>query len=91
MDARDLALAGKASVDYAVVAVGPDGGVVGHDVRRAEVDIDDTTRARLLQSGLRLESRVTIAPGTCSLRVSVADAATGRAGSLWMDVSVPPG
>ena len=89
VDAHDLALAGKASVDYAVIAVGPDGGVLGHDVRRAEVDIDDTTRARLLQSGLHLESRVTLAPGTCTLRVSVADAATGRAGSLWMDVSVP--
>jgi VWFA-related protein len=88
-DGRDLDLGGTGGLDIAVIAVDRLGKIQGNDVRRVDLAFDPATRDRVLASGLRVQARVRVPKDTCTLRVAVADGASERVGSMWVDLAVP--
>lgn len=89
IDGRDVDASGHGTVDVAVVAVNASGAVKGSDARRLDLGLDADGLARIQKNGLRVQARVPVPADACVMRIAVADAATGRVGSLWLDVDVP--
>jgi len=89
VDGRDLDLSPSGALDVAILAIDAQGAVRGHDVRRIDLSVDASTRAGIVERGLRAQARVPVAPGVIGIRVAAADGAGPRVGSLWFDLDVP--
>jgi hypothetical protein len=73
----------------AVVAVDHLGTVRSQDVRRIDLALDSASLSRVRQFGLRIHTRLPLSEGVSALRLAVADPATQRLGSLWVDLETP--
>lgn len=89
LDGRDLDSSGRGALDVAVVSVNAGADVRGSDVRRVALDFNPDARAGMGTTGLRIQARVPIPREPCSIRIAVADVASGRVGSFWFDLDVP--
>jgi VWFA-related protein len=76
------------TLEMSYVAVGKQGKVADGKRDRVELSFKPETYRRVLEAGMRVQSRLELPPGSYQLRVAVRESG-GRTGSVFYDLSVP--
>lgn len=84
----DVARRGSAFLDFAVVALSPNGNTVARTWHRGELKLDPVRLAQAERSGLLYTLPVNLPAGAYKLRAGVRDSFTGRIGTVEIPVVV---
>ena len=85
----DLKLDSDRIVDLSYFAVDAKGNVLGAKTSNLTLNLNAETRRRIGQSGVRIFSRLNLAPGRYQLHVAANDGQGGNVGSVICDLDVP--
>jgi VWFA-related protein len=93
-DGRDINFAdvdGKFVNDFelSVIALDASGKVRGGDRNLLNMGLKADTRQRVVENGLRMQTRIEVPPGRYQLRAAARESGAGRIGSLTLDLVVP--
>ncbi len=76
-------------LELSVVAIDSKGKIQGVDHSALTMGLKPETRARLLQTGFRIVSKIDVPPGRYQLRVAAREVGGGTLGSVFYDLDVP--
>jgi VWFA-related protein len=93
-DGTDLQFAAKDDkfvddLEISVIAIDATGKIRGGDRSILNMDLKPETRARVLQSGIRMNTRLNLEPGRYQVRVAARETGAGRVGTVNYDLEVP--
>jgi VWFA-related protein len=86
---RDLSLASGGKVELSYYAVDAAGKTRGGSTDRITLNLRPETRDRVAQTGLRMLTRLELAPGRYTLRVAAHDTSGGAIGAVSYQLEVP--